>query len=130
MLLEINHLEKRLEKKLNDVNSFIKRINKTKEMLTYFKDKNQKPKNIYKKSKTLTSMLEPIDTVFIIGSNATSVTLSKTGLGLRILPTTDRIVCSKSIANKVLHKLIINKDNKINKQYEKDQQTNKSFDKL
>ena len=33
-------LEQRLEKKLNDVNSFNDSINNIKEMITYFKDKN------------------------------------------------------------------------------------------
>ena len=41
-LLENISLEKRLEKKLNDVNSF--NINNIKEMITYFKDKNNKSK--------------------------------------------------------------------------------------
>ena len=42
--LENIDLEQRLEKKLNDVNSFIIRINNIKEMITYFKDKNNKSK--------------------------------------------------------------------------------------
>ena len=46
--LENNDLERRLEKKLNDSNSFINHINNTKEMITYFKDKNRKSKNIQK----------------------------------------------------------------------------------
>ena len=40
------------------------------------------------------------------------------------------IGCTLSLGNKVLHKLIINKYNKYKKQYERDQQTIKSFDKL
>ena len=35
-------LEQRLEKKLNDVNSFNNRINNIKEMITYFKNKINK----------------------------------------------------------------------------------------
>ena len=35
-------LKQRLEKKLNDVNSFNNHINNVKEMITYFKDKNHK----------------------------------------------------------------------------------------
>ena len=42
--LENIDLEKRLEKKINDVNSFNNHINNFKEMITYFKDKNHKPK--------------------------------------------------------------------------------------
>ena len=47
--LEKIDLEQRLEKKLNDVNSFNNHINNIKEMITYFKDKNNKSKKKYKK---------------------------------------------------------------------------------
>ena len=43
-LLENIELEKRLEKKINDVNSFNTHIDNIKEMLTYFEDKNNKSK--------------------------------------------------------------------------------------
>ena len=43
------NLEQRLEKKLNDVNSFNNHINNIKEMITYFKDRNNKSKKKYKK---------------------------------------------------------------------------------
>ena len=41
-------LEQRLEKKLNDVNSFNNSINNIKEMITYFKYKNNKSKKYIK----------------------------------------------------------------------------------
>ena len=44
-------LEERLEKKIYDINSFINHINKIKEMITYFKDKNHKSKKKYKNIK-------------------------------------------------------------------------------
>ena len=37
-------LEKRSEKKINDVNSFNNHINNIKELITYFKDRNHKSK--------------------------------------------------------------------------------------
>ena len=40
-LLENIDLEKRIEKKINDVNSFNNHINNIKEMITYFKDKQK-----------------------------------------------------------------------------------------
>ena len=43
-LLENIDLEKRLEKKIIDVNSFNNHINNLKEMITYFKDKNHNSK--------------------------------------------------------------------------------------
>ena len=41
---ENDDLERRIEKRLSDVNSFINNINSIKEMITYFQDKNYKSK--------------------------------------------------------------------------------------
>ena len=129
-LLENIDLEKRLEKKINDVNSFNNHINNIKEMITYFKDKNHKSKKKYKNYKTLNTVLESVGSIVIIGETSTSITLSITGIGLIILPISAGIACTSSLGNKILHKLIINKYSKYKKQYERDQQTIKSFDKL
>ena len=129
-LLENIDLEKRLEKRLNDVNSFNNHINNIKEMITYFKDKNNKSKKKYKNYKTLNTVLEFVDSIVIIGATSTSITLSVTGFGLIILPISAGIVCTLSLGNKILHKIIINKYNKYKKLYERDQNTIKSFDKL
>ena len=129
-LLENIDLEKRLEKKINDVNSFNNHISNIKEMITYFKDKNNKSKKRYKKYKTLDTVLESVDSIVIIGATSTSITLSVTGIGLIVLPISAGIACALSLGNKILHKLIINKYNKYKKQYERDQNTIKSFDKL
>ena len=99
-------------------------------MITYFKDKNHKSKKRYKNYKTINTVLESVDSIIIIGATSTSITLSITGIGLIILPILAGVACTLSLANKVLHKLIINNYNKYKKQYERDQQTIKSFDKL
>ena len=129
-LLENIDLEKRLEKKINDVNSFNNHVNNIKEMITYFKDKNSKSKKRYKNYKTLNTILESVDSIVIIGATSTSITLSITGMGLIILPISAGLACTLSLSNKILHKLILNKYNKYKKQYERDQLTIKSFDKL
>ena len=129
-LLENIDLEKRLEKKRNDVNSFNNHINNIKEMITYFKEKNHKSKKKYKNYKTLNTLLESVDSIVIIGATSTSITLSVNGVGLFILPISAGIACTLSLGSKVLHKLIINNYNKYKKLYERDQQTIKSFDKL
>ena len=129
-LLENIDLEKRLEKKKNDVNSFNNHINNIKEMITYFKDKNNKSKKKYKNYKTLNTILESVDSIVIIAATSTSITLSVTGISLIVLPISAGIACSLSLGNKILHKIIINKYNKYKKQYERDQNTIKSFDKL
>ena len=128
--LQQDNLEQRLEKKINDVNSFNNRVNNIKEMITYFKDKNNKSKKRYKNYKTLNTILESVDSIVIIAATSTSITLSVTGIGLIVLPISAGIACTLSLGNKILHKLIIIKYNKYKKQYERDQNTIKSFDKL
>ena len=128
--LEHIDLEQRLEKKLNDVKSFNNHINNIEEMITYFKDKNNKSKKKYKNYKFLNTILESVDSIVIIGATSTSITLSVTGIGLIVLPISAGIACGLSLGIKILHKIIINKYNKNKKLYERDQNTIKSFDKL
>ena len=129
-LLENIDLEKRLEKRIYDVNSFNNHINNINEMITYFRNKNHKSKKKYKNYKTLNTVLESVDSIDIIGATSTSITLSVIGIGLFVLPISAGIACGISLGNKILHKLIIIKYNKYKKQYERDQNTIKSFDKL
>ena len=129
-LLENFDLEQKLEKKINDVNSFNNHINNLKELISYFKDKNHKSKKKYKNYKTLNTVLESVDSIIIIAATSISITVSITGVGLIILPISAGIACGLSLGNKILHKLIINKHNKYKKQYKRDHNTIKSFDKL
>ena len=99
-------------------------------MITFFKDKNKKSKKRYRNYKTLNTVLESVDSIVIIAATSTSITLSVTGIGLIVLPISAGIACGLSLGNKILHKIIINKYNKYKKQYERDQNTIKSFDKL
>ena len=124
------NLEQRLEKKLNDVNSFNNSINIIKEMITYFKDKNNKSEKKYRKYKMITTLLKSFDTFVIIAKTSSSITLSLTGIGLIVIPISTASACVLSVCNKVLYEIIINKYNKYKKLYEKDQQTIKAFDKL
>ena len=56
--------------------------------------------------------------------------MSLTGIGLIAIPKSTATACGFSIGNRVLYEVIINKYSKYKKQHERDQQTNKSFDKL
>ena len=95
--LENIDLEKRLEKRINYVNSFNNSINNIKAMITFFKDKNNKSKKRHQKYKTLNTVLESVDSFVIFGATSTSITLSITGFGLIILPIS---------ANDCLHTII------------------------
>ena len=114
--IEKNDLERRLEKRLSDVSSDKNSFNNNKDMITYFKNKNHKSKNKYKKYKTLNTMLESADTIVYFGATSTSITLSITGVGLNILPISAGIACALSLGNKILYQMIINKYNKNKKQ--------------
>ena len=97
-------------------------------MITYFKDKNLKSKKKCKNNKTITSMIESVDTVVIFGATTTSATLSVIGVRLLLVPVSAGIACALSLGNKLIHKIIIKKNNKFRKQNKKDHQTIKFFD--
>ena len=99
-------------------------------MITSFKDKNNKSKKRYRNYKTITTILKSFDTFVIIATTSSSITLSLTRIGLIAIPISSAIACGLSIDNKALYEIIINKYNKNRKLYERDQQTNESFDKL
>ena len=128
--LENIGLEQRLEKRLNGGNSFNNHIYKVKEMITYFKDQNNKSKRKYKKLKTITTLLKPFDRFVIIAPTSSSIKLSLSGIGLIAIPISTATACGLSIVNKAIYEIILNKYNKYQKLYERDQQTIKSFDKL
>ena len=67
--LENNDLEQRPKKKLNDINSFNSSIKNIKEMITYFKDKNNKSKKIYENYQNLKTVLESVDIINYYWSN-------------------------------------------------------------
>ena len=115
---------------MNAVNSLNNSINNIKEMITYFKDKNNKSKKKHKKYKKITTLLKSFDTFAIIATTVSSITLSLTGIGLIVIPISTASACGLSIGNKVIYEVIINKNIKYKKLYERDQQTYKSFDKL
>ena len=76
-LLENIDLEKRLEKNLNDVNSFNNHISNIKGMITYFKGKNNESETKYKKYNTITTILISFDTVAIIATTSIRWVLQK-----------------------------------------------------
>ena len=78
----------------------------------------------------ITTQLKSFYTFANIATTSSSITLSLTGIGSIAVPILTATACGLSIAIKVLYEIIINKYDKYKKQYEKDQKTIKSFDKL
>ena len=56
--------------------------------------------------------------------------LSITSFALIVVPISAGVACALSLGEIVIHKIILKKYNKYKKQYEKEQQTIKSLDKL
>ena len=75
-----NDLERRLEKRVNDVNGF-NLINNIEKRLLSSKIKIMNRKRD-KNSKMLTTILKSFDTFVIIATTSSSITLSLTGIGL------------------------------------------------
>ena len=125
--VENNDSEQRLEKNLNVVNSSKNHIGYIKEMITYFKDKNNKSKKKYKKYKMLTTKIKSLDAVVIIAETSSSTVLYHTRIRLIVIPRTTGLVCGLSISKKVRYEILRQIYNKYVKQFEKDQKTNKSF---
>ena len=115
-LEKIDDLERRFEKKMNNVNRFDNHIINIKEMITYFKHKNQKSKKKHKSYETLNTVLESVDSVVIITATSASITLPVLGIGLIVLPISAGIACTLSSGNKVLQNLIISKYNRYKEQ--------------
>ena len=92
-------------------------------MITYFTDKSHKSKKKNKKYKSLTSMLESVDTNVIIGTTTASAILSVTVIGLIVVPISAGSACALSCGNTKLHKLVLNNYNKYKNKMKK---TNKS----
>ena len=99
-------------------------------MNAYSKEKNNKTKKKYKKYKTKTTIINFFDTFVISATTSSSITLSFTGIGLIALPISTATACELLIGKTVIYEVIVNRFKKYKKQYEKDQQTIKSFDKL
>ena len=79
-------LEHKIGEKLNDVKSFNTSIINLREMISYFKDKNNIAKKKYKKYKMLTRTLKSFDTLVIFATTSSSFTLPLTRIGLICTP--------------------------------------------
>ena len=85
---------------MNPFNNSFKNI---KEMIQYFKDKNNKSKKKYKKYNTLTTILKSSDTFVIIATTSGSFKLSLTGTVLIVTPISTASACASSIGKKIIY---------------------------
>ena len=104
--LEFIDLEQRFEKNLDDVNSFNNHIGNIKEVITYFKDENNRSKKNSKKYKTLTTILKSFDTFVSIATTSSSFTLSLTGISLIVIPLSTATASGLSVGNKVVNEIM------------------------
>ena len=112
-------MEKKLRKKLNDVNSFLNSIINIKEKITFFEDENHKSVKKNGKYKSLTTMPKSIDTYVFIATISSSITFSFTGIGLIVIPISIGIACGSTIGNMAIHEIVLQKDNYYKNNFEK-----------
>ena len=94
--------EQRLQKKLNDVNSFNSHISNIKEMITKFKEKDNKSKTKFKKYEKKTTIRRSFDTIVIVAKTTRPITMSLTEIGLLAMPISTAAACGLSIGNKLI----------------------------
>ena len=123
-----HRLEKRSQKKLNDVNDFKNSNINAKEMITYFKDQNPKSKTQFENYKTLASILEAVHTVFYNAATTNSAILTVAGVRLVVIPLSSAVSYALSLCYLVIQKKTLKRYDKYKKQKEKDHKTIKSFD--
>ena len=87
-------------------------------MVTYFKYENHKSKKKYKKYKTLTTILRTFETIVIIATSSSSLTLSVTGIGSTDKPISSTRACGLSIRNTVIYEIVLQKYYQYKKQYQ------------
>ena len=102
-------------------NFFNNHINNIKEMVTYFKAKNNKSKEKNKKYKRLSTMLKSCDTFVINSTTSSSITLKFTGFGFIVIPISTGIACGLTNSKKVIYGIVMQKYNKYKKHFGKDQ---------
>ena len=115
------------KKKKQKLKSFDNPINNIKEMITYFKDENNKSQKKYKKYKTLSTILKSFETFVIIATTSSSLSLFLTGLRLIVIHFSTGVAYGLAVSSKMIFQIVRQKFFKYKKLFEKDQQTNKSF---
>ena len=78
-------------------------------MITYVKDKDHKPKRYFENHITVTSILQSIDKVVIIGATRTFVTPTVTEVFSIVVPITVGIAFDLSLGKKVAPKIVLMK---------------------
>ena len=67
---------------------------------------------------------------FNIATRSSSITLPLSGIGLVVILISTGIACGLISSKKVIYEIVMQKYKKYRKQYQKDQQTENSFDKF
>ena len=122
--------EEIINKKLKEVNSFNNSINNINLISKFYEEEYKKLKKKHNKYKNLNKILNTIDSVVIIGSTSTSITLSVTGYGLIIVPITTGCGCVMTIASKIFSEFLKKKEKSYLEKYTLSHNTLQDFRKL
>ena len=122
--------EEIINKKLKEVNSFNNSINNINLISKFYEEEYKKLKKKHNKYKNLNKILNTIDSVAIISTTSTSITLSLTGYGLIIVPITAGCGCLMTIASKIISEFLKKKEKSYLEKYTLSHNTLNDFRKL
>ena len=105
-------LELIINQKIKDINSFNNSLQNINLMMKYYEEQNNKNKKKYKKLKNINKFLNTFDTLIIISSTTSSITLSILGIGLIVIPIIAPIGLDSAISSKIISEFL-NKQQKI-----------------
>ena len=128
--LNENNWEEIINKKLKEVNSFNNSINNINLISKFYEEEYKKLKKKHNKYKNLNKILNTIDSVAIISTTSTSITLSLTGYGLIIVPITAGCGCVMTVGSKIISEFLKKKEKSYLKKYTLSHNTLNDFRKL
>ena len=94
---------------MTDINTLIISVGNIKEVITYFKDENKKSSKNFKKYKMITKTMKPLDTLDVIATSSTFITLSVTRTYSVFKLFSTRLPSEKTLSIKVMNERVIQK---------------------
>ena len=94
-------LQSALQSELQKVNSFNNSIQNISLMMKYFEMEEKKYKQKYTKYKLINNLINSLDGIIVIGTTSTSISLSITGVGIKVVPIAAGVGCATGILVKI-----------------------------
>ena len=116
-LLNEKLTESLIQKEINKINSFNNHIQNIKDMKDYFIYTTKHNKKMYKHYKHINVLINILESIVVIGTTSTSITLSIVGLAPIVIPIVAGGGISVTLINKILNEKLKKEEKKYLKMY-------------